>query len=39
MKISNTIKSKSSGYDFVFTKNSLLQGGVDITDDIIKELK
>lgn len=37
--ITALIKSKSSGYDLVLTKNSVLNGGTDITNEIIKGLK
>ena len=37
--INKIIKEKSSGYDLVLTKSSVLGGGTDITDSIIKELK
>lgn len=33
------IKAKSTGYDLVLTKNSVLEGGVDITNEVIKALK
>jgi len=32
-------KAKSDNYDLILTKNSVLQGGVDITSEIIKLLK
>lgn len=38
-QISTIIKTKSTGYDLVLTKNSVLQGGIDITNEIVKELK
>ena len=38
-EISAIIKTKSSGYDLVLTKNCVLNGGTDITNEIIKELK
>lgn len=38
-EISAIIKTKTTNYDLVLTKNSVLQGGTDITNEIIKELK
>lgn len=32
-------KAKSMGYDLVLTKSSVLSGGTNITDEVIKELK
>ncbi|MDD3436212.1 MAG: OmpH family outer membrane protein [Candidatus Gastranaerophilales bacterium] len=32
-------KSKKANYDLVLTKNSVIDGGTDITSEIIKELK
>lgn len=37
--ITKLIKTKASSYDLVLTKSSVLNGGTDITADIIKELK
>lgn len=33
------IKAKKLGYDLILTKNSVIDGGTDITTTIIKELK
>lgn len=33
------IKTKSADYDLILTKSSVLEGGTDITNEIIKELK
>lgn len=38
-EIMTIIKTKSTGYDLVLTKNCVLQGGTDITSEIVKELK
>lgn len=37
--IMTLINAKSSSYDLVLTKTSVLDGGIDITSEIIKELK
>jgi len=37
--VKDIIKAKSANYDLVLTKNTVLNGGTDITDEIIKELK
>lgn len=37
--IQDTIKAKSANYDLVLTKSSVLNGGTDITNEIIKSLK
>jgi len=33
------VRAKKSGYDLTLTKSDVIDGGVNITDDIIKELK
>lgn len=38
-EISTLINSKTTNYDLVLTKSSVLNGGTDITNEIIKELK
>ena len=38
-KITEIINSKSVKYDLVLTKATVIKGGVDITNEIIKELK
>lgn len=38
-EITALIKEKSTDYDLVLTKNTVINGGVDITSEIIKELK
>lgn len=37
--VKDIIKSKASNYDLVLVKSSVLEGGTDITNEIIKELK
>ena len=37
--VRDIIKEKSADYDLVLTKNVVLKGGVDITSEVIKELK
>ncbi len=37
--ITDIIKSKSTNYDLVLTKGSVLNGGKDITSEVIKSLK
>lgn len=37
--ITDTINSKAAGYDLVLVKTSVIKGGVDITSEVIKELK
>lgn len=37
--VKEIIKTKSANYDLILTKNSVLEGGTDITKEIIKELK
>lgn len=37
--VKNIINAKSAGYDLVLMKNTVLKGGTDITNEIIKELK
>lgn len=37
--IKDAIKAKSADYDLVLLKSSVLEGGVDITNEVIKELK
>ena len=38
-QITASIKAKSSSFDLVLAKSSVLNGGTDITNDIIKSLK
>lgn len=38
-EISAVIKSKATGYDLVLVRSSVLDGGVDITSEILKEIK
>lgn len=37
--VKDIIKSKAANYDLVLVKSSVLNGGTDITNEIIKELK
>lgn len=37
--INETIRAKSSGYDLVLAKGIVLNGGTDITNDVIQALK
>jgi len=37
--LTETIKAKSAGYDLVLVKTDVVKGGVDITSEIIKDLK
>lgn len=38
-EVTALIKTKSSKYDLVLTKSSVLDGGIDITSEVIKGLK
>ena len=37
--VRDIIKAKAANFDLVLTKSSVIDGGTDITDEVIKELK